>query len=73
MLFLQKTLHLKQRTDDNKSDVSSKETTPLYSNINLCIIKHVIFCFFQKHIFEQHIFPFTNIDQTFSKQKKMAI
>lgn len=26
--------------------------------------------FFQKHIFEQHIFPFTNIDQKFSKQKK---
>lgn len=26
--------------------------------------------FFQKHIFEQHIFPFTNIDQKFSKPKK---
>lgn len=32
--------------------------------------KIFFFLFFQKHIFEQHIFPFTNIDQKFSKQKK---
>lgn len=32
--------------------------------------KSCFFLFFQKHIFEQHIFPFTNIDQRFSKQKK---
>lgn len=32
--------------------------------------KTCFFLFFQKHIFEQHIFPFTNIDQKFSKQKK---
>lgn len=32
--------------------------------------KTCFFLFFQKHVFEQHIFPFTNIDQKFSKQKK---